>query len=229
MTASITWHTEFARVIACSRCSAASDRHLLRDELENVPQPGYIGDHYDGSRVLLVGQNPGTPKSLAMEDLPYTAALRVLRDDATPERYASLVSVLRDFIPQWPVHGNYFPLTECGLTLSDIAYCNIVRCRTSGDKAPGRATVDQCLAAHFSRWLELLAPRVVIFIGKWASERGAAIVESTGIPFAFVNRQRSLSSEARARNRADVVALVRKVMANPSFERTPNGAAQFQR
>lgn len=216
-------HAEFSRVIACTLCSSATDRHFLRDDAENIPQPGYVGRNYAANRVLLVGQNPGTPKSLADEDRPYTAALRELRDRPSPERYASLKSVLDEFIPRWPVRGSYFPLEECGLTLDDIAYCNVVRCRTSGDKQPGRSTVSQCRSAHFGRWLQWLGPRVVVFIGKWAAANASSAVIEAGIPFSFMNRHRSLSSAERAENRADVVKLVRSVLANGSLQPTATG------
>lgn len=210
MHAPIQWHSEFARVVACTRCSVATDRNLLRDAVENVPQPGYVGSGYPSAGVLLVGQNPGTPKTLAMQDLPYTSALRALRDEPIPGRYAQLTAVLRGFIPKWPIHGNYFPLTSCGLTLEDIAYCNIVRCRTSGDRAPNDALVEQCTTDHFARWLDILSPKVVVFIGKWASARGASMVAARSIPHAYINRQRSLVASERATNREGVVSLVRQ-------------------
>ena len=203
-------HIEFARVIACELCTTATDRNLLRDEGENVPQPGYIGSNYRKVRVLLVGQNPATPKSLAAEDLPYTTALRALRNEPTIQRYKELRTVLRTFIPQWPVQNNHFPLTESGLTLDDIAYCNIVRCRTTGDSKPGVILTKQCLNEHFARWLNLLNPKVVVFIGKWAWRQGCSVVGAKDIPCSFINRQRSLSTTERAENRAQVVALVRK-------------------
>jgi uracil-DNA glycosylase len=166
------WPAEFARVIACNACTRATDGNLLRDAEENVPQPGYVGTRYWTRRVLLVGQNPGTPKTLEVQDRPYTLALRRLRDTPTEAIYKELNSVLQQFIPQWPV-GNYFPLEESSLTLEDIAYFNLVRCRTRGDAKPGINTVTNCLRAHFGRWLDQLSPRVVVFIGKWTADRAA--------------------------------------------------------
>jgi uracil-DNA glycosylase len=205
----ISWSAEFAKVISCAACSRATDGKLLRDEEENVPQPGYIGDNYWKRRIALVGQNPGTPKTLELQDRPYTAALRNLRDTPNDANYRELHNVLQAFIPQWPVHGNYFPLAECDLSLKDIAYFNVVRCRTGGDAKPGINTVNSCLRNHFGRWLDNLAPRVVVFIGKWAADRASHEVERRGIPFAFMNRQRSLSSLERSENRRDVVQVVR--------------------
>jgi hypothetical protein len=40
------WPVEFARVIACIHCTTSQCPKLLRDELENIPQPGYIGSGY---------------------------------------------------------------------------------------------------------------------------------------------------------------------------------------
>lgn len=209
MPSSIAWHAEFARVIACTSCTSSTDRNLLRDHTEHVPQPGYVGANYNKSRVLLVGQNPGIRKTRrAVQDLQYTVALCSLRDEPIAQRYEKLTVVLEDFIPQWPVHGNYFPLRECGLTLSDIAYFNVVRCRTRNDRAPGKHLSDVCLSEHFGRWLHLLQPRVVVFIGKWAAKRGAAQVVAEGIPYEYMNRQRSLSSVKRTENREAVVKLV---------------------
>ena len=209
LSTTINWPVEFARVISCTSCSQATDKNLLRDEGENVPQPGYVGANYRKHRVALVGQNPGTPKTLDVQDRPYTAALRRLRDSPTEVNYQELNAVLRIFIPQWPVHGNYFPLAECKLELQDIAYFNVVRCRTQSDAQPGFNTVNNCTHTHFGRWLDNLSPRVVVFIGKWAADRASEEVERRGIPFAFMNRQRSLSSLKRVQNRQTVIQLVR--------------------
>ena len=217
MSAPVEWRRlEFARIISCDRCTSATDPNLLRDNGENVPQPGYIGPRYRKSRVLLVGQNPAVdlspaiPKSLTESDRIYTAALRILRDEPTVQRYKELSAVLRTFIPKWPIHGNYFPLDESGLSLEDIGYFNIVRCRTSSNAAPNDCLATKCIGAHFVRWLELLAPKVVVFVGKWAWRKGSSAVSAKGIPCAFMNRQRSLSCTERAENRAQVVALVRQ-------------------
>ena len=130
-----------------------------------------------------------TPNSLAVPDRPYTVALRALRDEPTPQRHKELNAVLRGFIPQWHVHGNYFPLADSGLTLEDIAYCNIVRCRTSYDNKPGKLLTSQCIDEHFVRWLDLLHPKVIVFVGKWAWRQGKSAVDTKGIPCAFMNRQ----------------------------------------
>ena len=208
---SANWPDEFAKVVGCTFCSKNLFPVLRRDEGEDVPQPGYIGRSYWKTRVVLVGQNPAVPPPrLAEADRPYTAALRALRDNPTQEKFRALQTVLMDFIPHWPVHEGYFPLAECGLSLNDIAYCNLVRCRTTENRVPGGRIAARCAEQHFARWLDLLAPRVVIFIGKWAHDKGMRFVSTREIPCSFMNRQRSLSTENRRANRAAVVALVKK-------------------
>lgn len=201
------WPVEFANVIACAACD--HDCNIFRDTEENVPQPGYVGPNYWNRRVLLIGQNPGTPKTLAEQDKQYTHALRQLVQVPSQENFEKLSIILKHFIPKWPVHGNYFPLQEAGLSLDDIAYFNVVRCRTLSDARPSGHSVKNCLSSHFTRWLDLLSPKVVVFIGKWARDQAAIEVQRRNIPFAFMNRQRSLSSEKRIENKYAVIQLLR--------------------
>jgi len=206
----VEWKSEFARVISCTLCTQEKCREFLPHSEENLPQPGYIGPRYHTSRVLFVGQNPGIAKRLLVLNDKNTAAIRALRNEPTESRYRELNKVLEDFIPQWKVFTNYVPLVRCGLSLKDIAYCNIVRCRTIEDKKPGTVLTRQCLDEHFVRWLDLLTPRVVVFIGKWASDQGGDAVSAKGIPCTFVNRRRSHSQAERDTNRAEVIALVKQ-------------------
>jgi hypothetical protein len=140
------------------------------------------------------------------------AALRTLRNAPAPPNYERLHGILRHFIPKWPVHGSYFPLVECAIGLDEIAYCNLVRCRTVENRTPPEKVATACAERHFSRWLELLQPCVVVFIGKWAHDRGRHHVRTRGVPFGFINRHRSLSREARAANRGEVVELVKRAL-----------------
>ena len=215
----VRWYLEFAKVINCTKCTHATDKNLLRDAVENVPQPGYIGARYTRTRLLLVGQNPAVPPShLVAMDKNYTAKLRAVRAAPTEHHYLALQSVLDDFIPNWPVHGEYFPLAECGLELADIAYCNLVRCRTvtvrgKSPPAPHDDRAKMCREQHFRRWLDLLKPNAVVFIGKWASdpERGGGKeCDARRIPWKFVNRSKSLTGPERAANRDEVVKFVRR-------------------
>jgi hypothetical protein len=206
----INWAADFAKIVSCTQCTKITCKKLLRDNQENVPQPGFIGSQYSEKRILLVGQNPGIPPArMAFDDRKYTAALRHVRDQASIESLNQLQEILRRFVPSWPVHGNYFPLQESGLTLDEISYCNIARCRTEDNAPPSTRMTAECTKTHFARWLDLLEPRAIVFIGKWAHDRGAQYGHERQIPCDFMNRERSLSSQARIENRQRVAAFVR--------------------
>ena len=203
------WHIEFAKVISCTKCSNNTYSKLMRDCTENVPQPGYIGIKYENAKLLLVGQNPYFPNpQLVAQDRQYTTALRVLRDEPSEENYGRLQLILDRFIPKWPVQNNYFPLMECGLKLEEIAYVNLVRCRTEGG-APNVNTSRNCIQTHFEPWLDKLDPICVVFIGLWACERGRNAVAARGIRYTYVNRDRSLTAALRKENRIEVAAFVK--------------------
>jgi len=202
------WPVEFSRIVACEACDPSKPK-ILRDAKDNPPQPGYIGESYRNTRLLLIGQNPGTRKAArADEDIRYSAALIAIRNKPELREYEDLNKILANFISRWPVQNNYFPLKECKLKLSNIAFFNLVRCRTDNDCSPSSQMVRNCRKNHFENWIELLRPKVVIFIGKWAWERGSQYLDSRGIPHGYMNRRRSLSSEARGKNRREVIKLV---------------------
>ena len=201
----------FNEVIGCTRCDQWTSRKLLRDSGENVAQPGWVGSNYAEHRVLLVGQNPGVPPThMQARDAIYTAALRKLVSSGSESDYGYLYKVLEQFVPEWPVQRNYFPLAESGLGLEDIAYCNVVRCRTVGNVMPGNSVVQNCMG-HFDSFVKTIEPKVVVFIGKWAHDQAAARLGA--IPHAFMNRMRSLGGNERRINRQEVVSLVRGAIA----------------
>lgn len=63
---------------------------------------------------------------------------------------------------------------------------------------------------HFEKWVRQLNPKVVVFVGKWASDNGSHLVNKHNIPNIFVNRMRSLSGPARQQNLNDVARFVRE-------------------
>lgn len=222
MDAHVNWPAEFSTVIRCTRCTTSICKNLLRDSEENVPQPGFIGSRYADKRVLLVGQNPAITKSdrALIADKPYTAALRKLRDNPTGANFMALLTITEGFMPSWRVHQDYFPLRESGLALGDLAYLNIVRCRTASfnqrrkldDAPPNQNVINNCVDNHFDRWVSLLAPRVIVFIGKFAHDHAHHIAAARGIPYDYLNRERSLDSTSRNLDKFRVSKLIREIV-----------------
>jgi len=203
---------EFRRIYSCIECTSRTSTKLLRDSHDNLPQPGFIGQNYTQTGLILAGQNPGVcPPGLASEDAEYFRTLRKLRDKETPQVMSELMQVLHAFMHKWPIWRTYFPLKECGLELDDIAYFNVIRCRTIKNSAPGKGMIVNCLE-HFERWVDLLHPKGIIFLGKRAFEIAGHIPRQRRILYDFINRKRSLSSTERTQNRARIVALVKQVL-----------------
>lgn len=193
----------------CDVCSKAGDAKILRDNSFNVPQPGYVGSRYKTGGVLLVGQNPGCcPESKRERDHIYADALKRVRDIPSLENYESLKDLLKEYIETWPVHSSYFPLEECGMSLSEIAYFNLVRCRTHDNAPPSRGMIKNCLDRHLTEWLDILRPRVVVCVGKWAYDQLAPRLRNGNIKIGFINRARHLNQRQREENRDEIVKLV---------------------
>ena len=205
--------SHFVSVLQCTRCDNANCAKLLRDNSENLPQPGYVGANYSAKRILLVGQNPGvSTTALSQQDRHYTSALSALRDHPSAESWSQLQLAMMKFVPQWPVSGKHFPLHESGLTLKDIAYCNLVRCRTINNAAPSSKMISNCASHHFQRTLEILKPAAIVFIGKWAMTNGKIFAQARNIPFDYVNRNRSMTSAIRKTNHERVALFLRGVL-----------------
>ncbi len=209
------WPQEFARVVSCNRCTKDTSSRLLRDARENLPQPGFVGQRYRFTRLVLIGQKPGIRRhQTEARDKRYFAELRRLRDNPNGASFRALSSILREVMKLWPVYTRHFPLRKLGLELDQVAYFNVVCCRTTENTLPGRDSVSHCIDAHLKRWLELLEPRVVIFLGTWAFKRAGHIVRELHIPCDYINRNRSLDKRARTENRERVITLVQRAIVN---------------
>ena len=202
---------EFAQVIACDVCSRNRYPKLLRDNSFNLPQPGYIGANYKNTGILFVGQNPGISQHYA-RDAEFAKSLIEVTQNIDAHSMAKVKNILDKMMPAWDISNKYFPLAECGIELNDIAYINVVRCRTEGNATPRVQITQTCISNHFVRWLDWLKPRVVVCLGKWAHDKIGHELEIRSIPNGFINRDRSLSSAERRENRQEAGALVRSVI-----------------
>lgn len=203
-----------ARVLRCTACESSHRTGVLRDTSENIPQPGYVGKNYTYSRVVFVGQNPAIcPDRLRHEVAPYMVALHTLRDSPSAQALAEFRSTMEEFSPSWALFQRYLPLSDCGLQLDQIAYFNVVRCRTFRNASPRIVTTRMCIKNHFQGWLRILRPNCVIFLGKWGHDEAGHVPQKLGICTDFLDRSRSLSRAVRASNRQRIIELVKRIAA----------------
>ena len=190
----------FSDVVLCNQCNPEKNSNLLKHNEKNVPQPGYIGKNYEQHRVLLIGRNPGECPSnpiIEARDLSYMKALLNLSEQQTNQAYQELYNTILNNIPQWPIVQNYFPLKECGLDLPDIAFCNVVRCRTKDNVSPSASQVQICKEHHLIKFIDTIEPKVIVCIGKWAYDRIKGLSSIQSIPKTYINMDKSLNAKAR--------------------------------
>jgi uracil-DNA glycosylase len=106
--------------------------------------------------------------------------------------------------------------------LEDIAYVNLVRCRTKKPEDPKKKMpppndriADACRCTHFEPWLDLLKPKCVVFVGLWACRQGGRTCDVRGIPKVAINRSKGLLGKDRDANRVEVVNFVRQHLRSP--------------
>jgi len=191
----------FISVVGCRTCPTSL---VLRDETVNPPQPGWVGRRYKG--LMFVGQNPGerprTPKQIAA-DVSYIESLLKVRDIASLE---TMLDVLRQSTDAFVYYRSF----HFNVDIEDVAYINTVRCRTRQNAAPGRSVVDAC-KAHFRRWVEILRPRGVVYLGVFAERATSDLLQERDIPFVTISRQKSLKSAQRAEQMDRANEFVRSV------------------
>ena len=99
--------SHFVSVLRCTHCEQRDCSKLLRDNHENLPQPGYVGANFPLKRVLLVGQNPGvSTTALSQQDRLYTLSLKELRDHPSSRTWSQLQATMLNIVPQWPIQAH---------------------------------------------------------------------------------------------------------------------------
>ena len=197
-------------VITCEKCNLLDSPKLLRDKSENIPQPGFIGMHYEKSHVLLIGRNPGVcPISMKSRDSVYMQALLTLEAHRNVPAYFRFHITLLKFMYDWPIYRDSFQLDEYGLDLEDIAFCNVVRCRTDKNGTPSKSLTQNCIKEHLVSFIDIIEPKVIVCIGKWVFDQLNPILSVRNITTTYINGDRSLTSAERAQNRKTVVEIVR--------------------
>jgi hypothetical protein len=153
--------------------------------------------------VLFIGQNPGVRRPGSTQvaaDVEYINALRDVKDSAS---LAHLLDVMHRSMQAFVMYKQYIPKE----LFEDIAIINAIRCRTEDNSVPAPLAIENC-RRHLNAWLDRLKPRAVVFNGMWAQRTIGQVIANRGLPFETINRQRSLSAEARHRQQERVRSLV---------------------
>jgi uracil-DNA glycosylase len=122
-------------------------------------------------------------------DVPYINALREVSDGASLDRMHDVLKVSSEAFVYYRSFG-------FDVDMERVAYINAVRCRTAGNAAPGKAVIQAC-RTHLARWLDVLRPRGVVYLGTFAETHTSDLLRQRNIQYVAISRQRSLASEQR--------------------------------
>jgi hypothetical protein len=182
-----------------------------------IPQPGFIGENYSG--FLIVASNPGMgDRSTVAHDDEIYGLYKKYAERPSIEAFSELNSSLTNKLPLITKGTNllsYRMLTIAGLHPSEIAYMNVVKCKSDpGNPDPllavGKDAAQTCALHFLKKQTDLLRPIAVIF--GWKAVEGALTrlgIEFLGIP----SGMRASYKGARNLTEYEKVADVRKVVA----------------
>jgi uracil-DNA glycosylase len=190
----------FTDVLGCVRCPINS---IKRDQKYNIPQPGWVGRNYAG--IMFVGQNPGEGRTPPTEpDRIYLDALREVKDiESLNSMHDRLKEATESFV--------YYKSFHFNTDIENVAYINAVRCRTTGNAAPHKDVQQKC-RRHFLSWVNCLKPKAVIYLGLFAEKATGDLLKRLDIEYQAISRQRSLSSDVRAKQHQAAVELIDSVL-----------------
>jgi hypothetical protein len=223
---------EFCQVIKCDKCSQENIRNLLRDDKKNVPQPGFVGEYYDTTRILFIERNPGHPKNLTIED-KYNKGLRQLVNSTEKLLFFNgIYKPIYKSFENYLINGQKKEIKKIidslGIDLGHIAHFNKARCRTKDCKTPTDKMFENC-EDHLRNFIDLLEPKVVIFIGKEVSDKTRGIIDKYKIPNNFLNRCRSLNLEERDKNVDDIILFISKIIPDISQHPTELNVSEIEK
>ena len=145
-----------------------------RDDL--IPQFGYVGKEYAGTRVLLLGINPGNgPKGAVSRSATDERMMPVISAFAAGPTAAAFVlaqAAQKLECQTWHVWRRHCAeiFGAGGLSLEQIAYSNCLPWRSGSDSNFDDAVAEKAARLYALPLIEELAPAVVIALGKRAAE-----------------------------------------------------------
>lgn len=177
---------------------------LRQDDL--TPSFGFVGARYTERRVLFLGINPGNGPSndgRTPEDGRMMPQLRAFAAQPTPESFVAASRSYCEACVKWPIWTRHCaPILKSGrLDFSEIAYANALPWRTAS-QAKFDADVAANAALLFAGPLiNELEPKVVIALGKRASDVIGGTVHFPAKIFVWNRAQAATSAVVADRER----------------------------
>lgn len=136
---------------------------------DEPPQPGFIGRSYRG--LVIVGANPGTGYHrdfYQRNNKEYYALADKFSRSGNIKDYQAYLDFTANYMNYWNQHlCNAEYRSMLGYDIEDVAYLNIVKCRTSKTGSDvfsncGQEVTAKCAHAYLLKQLEILAPKYIV-------------------------------------------------------------------
>ena len=147
----------------CKECSSMDT---------DSPQPGFIGRNYQG--IVIIGANPGTGgerEYYQQMNRKYYAMADSFANSNDISDYHKYLDFSADYMQSWNQHlcNNKFR-DFLDYDIEDIAYINIVKCRTTQTSSDvfancGATVTYRCAEQYLLRQLDILKPKYIV--GHW--------------------------------------------------------------
>jgi len=137
----------------------------------STPQPGFIGRRYKG--LVIIGSNPGIPKTKLFQKREpiYLKHIYDFAIEKNFDKFQEYLDYASDYMTIWNnnLTNSYFR-NLLGYDIENIAYINIVKCRsinTGSDplNTVGYSVARRCFTTHTVKQLDLLKPQWIV--GHW--------------------------------------------------------------
>jgi len=179
-------------VLKCKRCEGNKCKELgiSYEKIDYHNLPLIVGRDYSKSkkRVCIIAQNPGESKKQSIDeeqkrlkkfykykkDKDYNAFC----DFMVKKRFSGVKET------RCELFDNFHVLTNLDILPSQIAFTNVVKCRTKDNKTPGGKLINKC-SEHLENEIKALKPKVVITIGAEARKRIKEMYRNEDMPFNF--------------------------------------------
>jgi len=182
------------------RCRSCFESGWVRPATIDIAQPRWIGPKYWESKnrvsVLLINPGAGAKYASKRNERDREMLHEALKDTS---RLYDYLELQRQDLPKWG-RGRFwkFFVEGVGLDPDAIAFANIAWCATEGDRYP-RKMRDQCFEQFTARYLQLLAPEIILLCGsatkRFHHRMQRAIPEAVIIPTLHYSHRKGIVVE----------------------------------
>lgn len=170
---------------------------VIRKTFSRYPRPGFVGENYSKSRVVLVGINPGSGEGRAEEefndrDKELGKFLKAFKQAGSNQNWDALMRAegmdMKYYKLDWAIRG---ALERLGLTRDEIAFINVVPFSTQKPSHINAVAWESSIYNHFLPLIEALNPKRTVWLGKTAHDKFTKYSDKKLQNSVVVNRQRN--------------------------------------